>query len=221
MPPYTQQQLDEGDRGIYAIMRARKVQEVLNVLIPGDPPRNFSEYRAAHEIFAMKVGGGPSLVPPLTLIGHWARVAALEIAMQEHGEAHNHIVALQACGCMYGDDNLMLNAAKFGFGVATLLIPIRNQRAELHLTAFSCWKMLVNKGENWSASHGEQAIRLGANFWTLLQDFSMMVDPKENSMGTTALRIKLTNGASEIDKATKSKFRMKNWVNETIRKLGH
>jgi hypothetical protein len=221
---YTQQHLEQTDTALYSMMRARSVQETLNILIPDDPPRNLEEYEEAYRVFAYRVRSAtPFDTAPLTLIGHWARLAALSIAMQGFQDAHGCIVALQEQGCRFADDNIMLVAAKLGFGVAIAFLSMKSQAEELHLTAFSCYKMLVSKDEEWAGTHGTRALELCANLWQLLQDFSMMQSPKTTDLRAviTFLHLGLVSTAKDIDRATRKRFEMLNWVNEMEEQLGY
>jgi len=206
------------------MMRARNAQEVLNILMPDDPPRNSEEYGEAYRVFAYRIRSAtPFDTAPLTLIGHWARAAALAVAMQNFQDAHGCIVALQEQGCKFADDNIVLSAAKLGFGVAILFLPMKGQAEELHLTAFSCHKMLVSENEEWAGTHTEKTLKLCANFWQLLQDFSMMQSPKATDLraAVTFLHLGLVSTAKDIDKATRRRFKMLKWVNEMEARLGY
>jgi hypothetical protein len=148
-------------------------------------------------------------------------MAVLGIAVENYQEALGCLLGLQETACQYGDDNILLSAVKTTFGVATLLISMKSQADSLWHLAFFCWKMLLGKDEECAHIHSEKVRRLGAGFYSILQDFAMMHDPRASTGGIGMLHVKLVSEAEDIDKATMKRFRMREWVNETVRRLGY
>jgi len=157
----------------------------------------------------------------LTLIGQWARVAALSIALGEYENGLGSVLSMQETACQFGDDNILLSAAKTGFGIASLVIPIKAEAEALGRMASMCEIAVLGKKERCSQIHSKGALALCRLFYSILQDFAKMHDPKVRRPGITFLYSKLVSEAEGIDKATGKKFRMKDWVEDTVKQLGY
>lgn len=240
MGAYTRQDLEEIDAALYSMMRAKSVQEVLDIMISPDPPRNRLEYLEALTVFNQRIlDCQPNALdssdkdalrispycpyPPLALIGHWARAAALYIAVENYEGGAGAVIGVLDTACQYGDDNLLLSGAKLGFGVVCLLIPIRSQADLLSKLVGIALKILLSEDEECARRHSLQTRHLCAGFFSMLGDFAMMhtSSVRMTKTGMAFLHQKLRIEAEEIDKATRNRFRAKDWVDEQVKRLGY
>ena len=97
------------------------------------------------------------------------------------------LVTMQKTACQFGDDNILTNAAKLGFAVSTLAIPVKHETEILLETALECQVPLIKLGEPCVYNHSESARNLCVHFYEILKDFAVM----------------------------------REWVNETVKRLGY
>lgn len=240
---YTKEHLEQTDNAVYSIMRVQNVQQAVDIMIPADPPRNRNEYAQAGEVFATKIlmcqphfadrNAPPQIAyrveqnvyPPLTLIGHHARAAVLGIALGLYRNGLGYVVSMQETACQFGDDNILTSTAKLGFAISTLVIPAKHEAERLYEAALTCQIPLEKKDEPCVAAHSWEARRLSINLYEILEFFAVMNDGVKahpmSAVTRTTTHIHLANIAEEVDKATNKKFRMREWVNATVKRLGY
>jgi hypothetical protein len=102
--------------------------------------------------------------PPLTLIGHHVRAAVPGIALSQYRNRFSYIVTMQETACQFGDDNILTNAAKLGFAISTLAIPVKHEAESLLETALECQVPLIKLGEPCVYNHSESARNLCVHF---------------------------------------------------------
>jgi hypothetical protein len=135
------------------------------------------------------------------------------------------LLGVQETSCQFGDDKVLTSTAKLVFGVGALVIPIKSEARTLYTAASMCQIPLEKKDEPCLVAHSWEARSLCKNFYEILVFFAVMNDGVETQpMNATTRRVThvhLANIAENIDKATKTKFRMREWVNATVRRLGY
>jgi len=237
---YTRQHLEEANTILSSLMCSRSPQEALAILLPGDSPRNQSEYQQAYSVFSLRIracqpnAGNSALsheeayrispgspLPPLTLLAHWVRLVILSAALGDYRDALGCVLGNHETACQFGDDNILLAATKTGFGAATLLIPFKpsNEQDSLSAVALTCNSTLLTG--SCARLHSEGTRNLCADFYQVLSDLGAVFQVKGNSTALNALQIKVQNTTDRIDRATNNKFKMKSWANETLERLGH
>lgn len=241
---FSQQDVEKADSTLIQMMDSRNLQEVVSLLIPDDPPTNEREYELARNVFTLRVLGcqpnameqyappqeayrvlPPYITYPGSIILNWMRVAILGIALQDYKNALGSLLGLQETSCQFGDDMVLTSTAKLAFGVGAMVIPIKSEARTLYTAASMCQIPLEKKDEPCVAAHSWEARNLCKNFYEILVFFAVMNDGVEtqpmNTMTRAGTHDYLANIADNIDKATKRKFRMREWVNTTVRRLGY
>ena len=241
---YTQQQLEQSDTAMFRIMRATQIQDVVDTLIPDQPPKNKFEYEMAAKVFVRRIltaqpnmtnpNASPEeaykvenqLYPPLVLLGHHARTAILNIALEnDDNNGLGFIVSMQETACQFHNDEILTSAGKLGFAILAFLITNKNKAEVLDQAAITAQIPLIKKGESCGRNHSSSAIRLCTNLYGIISNLSVMNggDKKhpQTDMSRAAVHIYINQFADDIDKTTNSKFRMKEWVNDTIKRLGY
>jgi len=240
---YTKENLEQTDNIAYRIMRLHNIQEVINILIPEEPPTNDYEYKLAGGVFVRRiVTAQPSITdlntppeiayrvampiyPPLVLLGHHARVAILNIALENYESGLGYVVSMQETACQFGDDNILISTAKLGFGIMAFLVPQKSIADILYKASLTAQIPVTKKGEPCVTNHSPSAVSLCRNLYEIIVNFAVLNDGNKEhrmtDMSRTSTHLYMNNYAEEIDKATNKKFRMREWVNDTVKSLGY
>lgn len=240
---YTQEHLRQIDDGVYKIMRLSKLQDVINNLIPEDPPQNNNEYELAGNIFLRRIVASQASIldpnappekaykvdydiyPPLTLLGHHARVAILSIAVGAYKNGLGYVVSMQETASQFHDDNILMSTGKLGFAIMAFLVNQKNIANILYEAALTAQIPVTKKGEPCVTNHSPSAVSLCRNLYEIIVNLTFMNDGDPNhhmtDMARTTTHLYINEYADEIDKATNKKFRMREWVNDTIIKMGY
>jgi hypothetical protein len=238
---YTQQHLEEVDEMAYSIMRTQDVQKVVNILIPDEPPQDKFEYIYAEKVFTSRIVAAqpniqdpnalPSiayevvnpLFPPLVLLGHHARAAILCIALKEYRDGLGFVASMQETACQFHDDDILLCSTKLGFAIMAFLVQQKDIANILYESSNLAQIPLTKQGEPCISNLSPSAIKLCRCFYEIIINFAVMNDGNKNQHMTDVKRVHLLllikQYADEIDKTTKNRFRMKEWITETVRKF--
>jgi len=158
------------------------------------------------------------LVPPLILLGHHARAAILNFAIDNIDGGLSYILSMQQTACLLTGDDVLLSTAKLGFAVSSLAIPRKDKAKQLYKIATACTMALADK--TCSDGHSEDVIDLCSRFYTLLADIALLsssgVESREDVNARNMFRHRIGVSASEIESATNGKLKIGQWVSETL-----
>ncbi len=238
MPAHTvdPKYIEQNDNAIYRILRVNRFQEAIDILIPQEPPSNPLEYNQALNHFMQAILnwqpniGKPNLpiqkrfqltnelVPPLILLGHHARAAILNFAIDNIDGGLSYILSMQQTACLMAGDDVLLMTAKLGFAVSSLAIPRKDKTTQLYKIATACTMALADK--TCSDGHSQDMIDLCSRFYLLIADIALLastgVESREDVNARNMFRHRISTNASEIESATSGRLKLGQWTSETL-----
>lgn len=240
MGHYTAKDLDNIDEALFRAMRTTSAQQVINIAMPIDPPRFRNEYGLAIHVTQSYILQcqplcGDSSVPghlafrvipecqmnPIQLIGFWARLIILPIALGDLREGIGNMFGTLETACQYRDDSLLLAGVKLSFAAVMPLLGVAEAANDLVVVSGVCQKILTNEREEHCARyHGKAARELGTRFYEILYHLAIVTEAQSKApAGKYVLRTALRESAIQIDKATKRRFQMETWLSQKYKAL--
>lgn len=238
MPAHTidPKYIEQNDNAVYRILRVNHLQEAMDILIPLEPPQNNLEYNQALDFFKQAILnwqpniGKPNLsiqkrfqlanvlVPPLILLGHHARAAILNFAIDNIDGGLSYILSMQQTACLLLGDDVLLSTTKLGFAIASLAIPRKDKAKQLYKIATACTMALMDK--TCTDGHSEDVTNLCSRFYLLIADIALLAstgaDSREDVNARSMFRLRITTNASEIESVTNSRLKISHWITETL-----
>lgn len=238
MPAHTvdPKYIEQNDNAVYRILRVNRLQDAVDILIPQEPPRDPLEYNQALNFFRQAIlNWQPNigkqnlpiqkrlqfvddLVPPLILLGHHARAAIMNFAIDNIDGGLSYILSMQQTACLLTGDDILLSTAKLGFAVSSLAIPRKDKAKQLYKIATSCTMALADK--SCGDGHSEDVIDLSSRFYMLIADIALLssasVESREDANTRNMFRYRIMTNASEIETTTNGKLKIGSWVSDIL-----
>lgn len=241
MNVHNQNDFDKIDRVAYLMMRASNLQEVIEILIPRDPPRTQNEYvrvksSLIHNLLSCQPNMSNTTAPPevayrvlpcrftpLDLLKTHLTVAVIFLTQGINGDAGRAIQAMQGTAGQFADDRILVSGGKLGFGLLTGLIRLRSRRRYEPMIETALWcQVEADKGasHNYHKVHSSEAISLCHDLYVFVQDCALVTGHDRNlggEIGTIEMPPyeffveNIRQDASGLDKKTQGKLDIKGW----------
>ncbi len=228
------------DEQAFRLMRASSIQDMIDVLIPGDPPRNQWEYAQA-ESFALKniLSCQPNLADPnapleiayrvhpcwfspLSLIKAHLGVGSIYLTRGHNEYTGRAVQSCQATASQFKDDRVLVSGGKLGFAFLAGLI---NQHPRYIFepmipTALYC-EVEAEKGTTPThrIDHSSAVVELCHDLYVFIQECAMMKGFDPNVRGHKAsmpprdrFKQKLEQDSRDLDKRTNKKLDIQDWL---------
>lgn len=228
--------IEENNKAVYRLLRVNNLQDAINILIPQEPPKNPLEYNNALAFFIQAIINwqpnigtielptkkrlelANSLVPPLILLGHHARAAILNFAIDNIDGGLSYLLSMNQTACLMPGDDVLLSTTHLGFAIGSLVISRKDRAHQLYKIAMACTMALADR--SCRERHDEETISLCSRFYLLLADIASLsatgVNGGADANARNMFRYRISLNASEIETATEGKLKIGNWVASTL-----